>query len=40
MLSIRVRKNSTKAKASADGQDLLTPMVERAAETIANAVAH
>jgi hypothetical protein len=34
-----VAKNSAKAKASSDGQDLLTPMVERAAETIANAVA-
>jgi len=34
-----VAKNNTKAKASSDGQDLLTPMVERAAETIANAVA-
>ena len=34
-----VTKNSSKAKASSDGQDLLTPMVERAAETIANAVA-
>ena len=33
-----VAKNNTKAKASSDGQDLLTPMVERAAETIANAV--
>jgi hypothetical protein len=33
-----VAKNSTKAKASSDGQDLLTPMVERASETIANAV--
>ena len=33
-------KNNTKAKASSDGQDLLTPLVERAAETIANAVAH
>jgi hypothetical protein len=33
-------KNNTKAKASSDGQDLLTPMVERAAETIASAVAH
>ena len=28
-------KNVAKAKASADGQDLLTPMVEHAAETIA-----
>ena len=35
-----VAKNSTKAKASSDGQDLLTPMVERAAETIASAVTH
>jgi hypothetical protein len=35
-----VAKNNTNAKASSDGQDLLTPMVERAAETIANAVAH
>jgi len=34
-----VTKNSSKAKASSDGQDLLTPMVERAAEAIANAVA-
>jgi hypothetical protein len=34
-----VAKNSAKSKASSDGQDLLTPMVERAAETIANAVA-
>jgi hypothetical protein len=34
-----VTKNSSKAKASSDGQDLLTPMVERAAETIASAVA-
>ena len=33
-----VAKNSAKAKASSDGEDLLTPMVERAAETIANAV--
>jgi hypothetical protein len=33
-----VAKNSSKAKASSDGQDLLTPMVERAAETIASAV--
>jgi hypothetical protein len=33
-----VAKNNTKAKASSDGQDLLTPMVARAAETIANAV--
>ena len=32
-----VAKNSAKAKASSDGQDLLTPMVERAAETIASA---
>ena len=30
-------KNSAKAKASSDGQDLLTPMVERAAEAIAGA---
>ena len=35
-----IAKNSTKAKASSDGQDLLTPMVERAAETIASAIAH
>jgi hypothetical protein len=35
-----VAKNNTKAKASSDGQDLLTPMVERAAETIASAIAH
>lgn len=35
-----VAKNNAKSKASSDGQDLLTPMVERAAETIANAVAH
>ena len=35
-----IARNSTKAKASSDGQDLLTPMVERAAETIANAVRH
>ena len=35
-----VAKNNAKAKASSDGQDLLTPMVERAAETIASAVAH
>jgi hypothetical protein len=35
-----VAKNSAKAKASSDGQDLLTPMVERAAETIAGAVVH
>jgi hypothetical protein len=34
-----VAKNNAKSKASSDGQDLLTPMVERAAETIANAVA-
>ena len=34
-----VAKNNAKAKASSDGQDLLTPMVERAAETIASAVA-
>ena len=34
-----VARNNAKAKASSDGQDLLTPMVERAAETIANAVA-
>jgi hypothetical protein len=33
-----VAKNNAKAKASSDGQDLLTPMVERAAETIAAAV--
>lgn len=33
-----VAKNTAKAKASSDGQDLLTPMVERAAETIASAV--
>jgi hypothetical protein len=33
-----VVKNSAKAKASSDGQDLLTPMVERAAEAIAGAV--
>jgi hypothetical protein len=32
-----VTKNSAKAKASSDGQDLLTPMVERAAEAIAGA---
>ena len=32
-----VTKNSSKAKASSDGQDLLTPMVERAAEAIAGA---
>jgi hypothetical protein len=30
-----VAKNSAKAKASSDGQDLLTPMIERAAEAIA-----
>jgi hypothetical protein len=35
-----VAKNNTKAKASTDGQDLLTPMVERAAETLASAIAH
>jgi hypothetical protein len=35
-----VARNNAKAKASSDGQDLLTPMVERAAETIASAVAH
>jgi hypothetical protein len=35
-----IAKNSTKAKASSDGQDLLTPMVERAAERIASAVTH
>ena len=35
-----VARNNTKAKASSDGQDLLTPIVERAAETIANAVTH
>ena len=35
-----VAKNNTKAKASSDGEDLLTPMVERAAETIASAVVH
>ena len=34
-----VARNSTKAKASSDGQDLLTPMVERAAEAIAGAAA-
>ena len=34
-----VTKNSAKAKASSDGQDLLTPMVERAAEAIAGAAA-
>jgi hypothetical protein len=33
-----VAKNGTKSKASSDGQDLLTPMVERAAEAIAGAV--
>jgi hypothetical protein len=33
-----VVKNNAKAKASSDGQDLLTPMVERAAEAIAGAV--
>ncbi|HKP16504.1 MAG TPA: hypothetical protein VJT85_10565 [Gemmatimonadaceae bacterium] len=32
-----VAKNGSKAKASSDGQDLLTPMVERAAEAIAGA---
>src|SRR5688500_16269960 len=32
-----VAKNSARAKASSDGQDLLTPMVERAAEAIAGA---
>lgn len=32
-----VVKNGSKAKASSDGQDLLTPMVERAAEAIAGA---
>jgi hypothetical protein len=32
-----VVKNSAKAKASSDGQDLLTPMVEKAAEAIAGA---
>jgi len=32
-----VTKNSSKTKASSDGQDLLTPMVERAAEAIAGA---
>jgi hypothetical protein len=32
-----VTKNSAKSKASSDGQDLLTPMVERAAEAIAGA---
>ena len=32
-----VAKNVAKAKASSDGEDLLTPMVERAAEAIANA---
>jgi hypothetical protein len=35
-----VAKNTAKAKASSDGQDLLTPMVEQAAETIASAVVH
>jgi hypothetical protein len=35
-----VAKNNAKAKASSDGEDLLTPMVERAAETIASAVVH
>jgi hypothetical protein len=33
-----VVKNNAKSKASSDGQDLLTPMVERAAEAIAGAV--
>lgn len=33
-----VAKNVAKNKASSDGQDLLTPLVERAAETIASAV--
>jgi hypothetical protein len=33
-----VVKNTAKSKASSDGQDLLTPMVERAAEAIAGAV--
>lgn len=32
-----VAKNSAKSKASSDGQDLLTPMVEKAAEAIAGA---
>ena len=32
-----VAKHSAKSKASSDGQDLLTPMVERAAEAIAGA---
>ena len=32
-----VVKNNAKAKASSDGQDLLTPIVERAAEAIAGA---
>lgn len=32
-----VTKNGTTSKASSDGQDLLTPMVERAAEAIAAA---
>jgi len=32
-----VVKNSAKAKASSDGQDLLTPLVERAAEEVASA---
>jgi hypothetical protein len=34
-----VAKNNTKVKASSDGEDLLTPMVERAAETIASSIA-
>jgi hypothetical protein len=32
-------KNTAKAKASSDGEDMLTPMVERAAETIAGTTA-
>ena len=32
-----VIKNSAKAKASSDGQDLLTPLVERAAEEVVTA---
>jgi hypothetical protein len=35
-----VAKNVAKSKASSDGQDLLTPLVERAAETIAGATTH
>ena len=36
--AIRIAPTSDKAKANQDGEDLLTPLIERAAQTIAGAV--